>query len=187
LGVHERIGLGLSDGWVGTEPEHREVVVELIRDLRPRGVLAPYPEDRHPDHAAAGRLAREACLLAAVGKFSRGSPHRPTALYHYMVHHPFTPSFVIDVSAVWSQRMEAVRAYESQFRQPPEARRTEIGGEPFLAFLEARARFYGAMAGVERGEPYYSQAPIAVDVVPGLHRAKTDGPPAGPPSYRLFA
>jgi bacillithiol biosynthesis deacetylase BshB1 len=184
LGLHERTALELPDGGVGTEPHHREVVVGLLRDLRPRLVLAPYPEDRHPDHAATGRLVREACVLAALRKFSSGSPHRPTALYHYMVHQPIAPSFVVDVSGVWSRKMEAVRAYESQFRPPdPE---TEIGGGAFLPLIEARARFYGAMIGVERGEAFSSQGPIALDDLPGLHRVDAHGPPR-PPGYRAFA
>jgi hypothetical protein len=102
-----------------------------------------------------------------------------------MVHHPFTPSFVIDVSAVWSHRMDAVSAYESQFGR--ETHRTEIGGETFLAFLEARARFYGAMAGVEHGEAFYSPGPIALDALPGLHRTGGDKGASGPPGYRSFA
>jgi bacillithiol biosynthesis deacetylase BshB1 len=186
LGLHERVALGIPDGWVGTEPRHREVVVELIRNLRPRLVLAPYPEDRHPDHAAGGKLVREACFLAAVGKFSSGSPHRPAALYHYPVHHPLAPSFVVDVTAVWSQKMDAVRAYKSQFEPAPHEAQTEIGNKGFLAFLEARSRFYGGMIGVERGEAFYSQGPIALEALPGLQRIEADGPP-GPPGYRAFA
>jgi hypothetical protein len=130
----------IPNGWVGTEPRHREEVVELIRDLRPRLVLAPYPEDRHPDHAAGGKLVREACFLASIGRFSSGSPHRPAALYHHTVHHPLAPSFVVDVTAVWSRKMDAVRAYQSQFEPGPHEAGTEIGSEAFLAFLEARSR-----------------------------------------------
>jgi N-acetylglucosamine malate deacetylase 1 len=185
LGLHERIALRIPDGWVGTEPGHREEVVKLIRDLRPRLVLAPYPEDRHPDHAAAGKLVRESCFLAAVGKFSSGSPHRPAALYHYTVHHPLPTSFVVDVTAVWSQKMDAVRAYESQFAPGRPDAGTEIGSEAFLAVVEARSRFYGAMIGVERGEAFYSQGPIALEALPGL-QGDAGGPPR-PPGYRAFA
>jgi bacillithiol biosynthesis deacetylase BshB1 len=186
LGLHERVALEIPDGWVGTEPGHREEAVALIRDLRPRVVLAPYTADRHPDHAAAGRLIREACFLASLGKFSSGSPHRPAALYHYTVHHPLVPSFVVDVTAVWSQKMDAVRAYRSQFEPAPHGGGTEIGSEGFLAFLEARSRFYGAMIGVEHGEAFFSQGPIALEALPGLHRVDADGPPR-PPGYRAFA
>lgn len=187
LGLHERVALGIPDGGVGTEPHHREAVVRLIRDLRPRLVLAPYPEDRHPDHAAGGKLVREACFLAAVGKFSSGSPHRPAALYHYMLHHPLIPSFVVDVSAVWPRKMDAVRAHESQFGPGAQDPRTEIGGGEFLTFLESRARFYGAMIGVDRGEAFHSRGPIALDALPGLEGSDADGSPRQPPSYRMFA
>ncbi|HKX25133.1 MAG TPA: PIG-L family deacetylase, partial [Actinomycetota bacterium] len=52
LGVATRQRLGLVDGTVGTEPDHRLALVGAIRELQPRVVVAPYPEDRHPDHAA---------------------------------------------------------------------------------------------------------------------------------------
>jgi N-acetylglucosamine malate deacetylase 1 len=179
LGVTTRQGLGLEDGTVGTEPDHRLALVRTIRDLRPRVVVAPYPEDRHPDHAAAGRLAREACFLAGVGRIGEGEPHRPARLCHYMGHHPFTPSFVVDVSSVWDRKMSAVRAYESQFGGDTEPA-TQIGGPRFLEFLEARASVHGAMIGVDRGEPFHQPGPVALASLPGMD-------PAEPvPGYGMF-
>jgi bacillithiol biosynthesis deacetylase BshB1 len=180
LGVAVRERLGLPDGLVGTVPDHRLALVKAIRDLRPRVVLVPYPEDRHPDHAAAGRLAREACYLAGVRRIGEGEPHRPVRLYHYMTHQPFTPSFVVDVSSVWDRRMEAVRAYRSQFGDPGQPA-TEIGGPRFLEVLEARASVHGAMIGVERGEPFHAPGPVAVSSLPGLGR---DDPPS---AYGMFS
>ena len=89
---------------LGSGPEQRQPLINLIRAIRPRIVLAPYPEDRHPDHAAAGRLVADACHLAGVARAGSGAPHRPERLYYYMLYtlrQPFAPSFVLDVSAVW--------------------------------------------------------------------------------------
>jgi N-acetylglucosamine malate deacetylase 1 len=179
LGLAVRERLGLPDGSVGTAPDHRLAVVGAIRHLRPRVVLAPYPEDRHPDHAGAGRLAREACFFAAVRRIGEGDPHRVAHLYHYMAHQPFTPTFVVDVSEVWGRKMEAVRAYRSQFgdADPPA---TEIGDRRFLDILEDRASVHGSMIGVARGEPFHALGPVAVSVPPGL------SPDDPVPTYGMF-
>jgi bacillithiol biosynthesis deacetylase BshB1 len=179
LGVATRQGLGLVDGTVGTERDHRLTLVKAIRDHRPRVVVAPYPEDRHPDHSAAGLLAREACFLAGVGRIGEGEPHRPARLYHYMTHHPFTPSFVVDVSSVWDRKMSAVRAYQSQFGGDG-GPATQIGGPGFLELLDARAAVHGAMIGVDRGEPFYHPGPVALASLPGMDPAE----PA--PGYSMF-
>jgi N-acetylglucosamine malate deacetylase 1 len=173
LRLCDRIAVGMPDTGVGTEPWHRDAIVALIRDWRPRIVLAPYPDDRHPDHAAAGRLVREACFLAGVARLGAGSPHRPRRLYHYMLHHSFEPSFVLDVSAVWTRRMAAVAAYESQFGAAT-GQRTEIGDPAFLEQLSARASFFGAMIGAQHGEPFYCRGPVAASMLPGLSPGDTD-------------
>ena len=116
LGVTTRVNLGLPDGGVGTDPAQRSAVVTLLRTLRPRLVLAPYHlDDRHPDHAAAGRLMRDACFLGGVARWGEGEPHRPVRLHHYMLHHVFEPTYVVDVTPVWEQRTAAVAAFASQF------------------------------------------------------------------------
>ncbi len=181
MGISERVDVGLPDGRLGTDPQHRDAVIRLIRDLRPSVVLAPYPEDRHPDHAAAGRLAREASFLAGVEKVGAGNPHRPEHVYHYMVHHPFTPSFVVDVTAVWERKWAAVTAYESQFGET-DAEGTELAEGRFLSLVEARARFHGAMIGAARGEPFHYPGPVPLRFLPGFHDL---GPDAGG-GYRMF-
>jgi bacillithiol biosynthesis deacetylase BshB1 len=170
LQLSQRVALKLPDTALGTDLSHRDELTAVVRDLRPRIVLAPHTEDRHPDHAAAGRLAREAVFFAGVGRLGKGEPHRPHRLYHYMLHDPFEPSFVLDVSTVWDRRMEAVRAYESQFDRPPEGGRTAIGDPSFLELLDARGAHYGAMIGARRGEPYACHGPLRVTVLPELEQ-----------------
>lgn len=182
LGVVDRVGVGLPDGGVGTDPAHRAAVVTLLRELRPAVVLAPYHrDDRHPDHAAAGRLVREACFFAGVARWGDGDPHRPTLVHHYMLHHTFEPTFVVDVTAVWAQRVAAVAAYESQFGGPPAERTTAIAGGAFLDLLAARATVHGAMIGVERGEAFHCAGPLGLDRLPGIGTREP-----GPPVYRTF-
>lgn len=177
LGVAVRIGLGLPDTGLDAGPEQCEALVDALRELRPRIVLAPYPQDRHPDHAAAGRTARAAFFLAAAHRYGSGDPHRPAALYHYLVHEPFVPTFVVDVTPVWERSIGAIEAYQSQFGQAGGSDVTPLQGARFRAVLESRATWFGAMIGVERGEPFWSAGPIGVDEPPDR---------AGGDAYRMF-
>ena len=116
LGLCERLLVGLPDSEIGTDPAHRLPIIQLIREMRPRVVLAPSERDRHPDHGAASKLVKEACFLAGVSKVGTGLPHRPEQIYYYMIHHPFSPSLVVDISSVWDRKMATVAAYQSQFQ-----------------------------------------------------------------------
>lgn len=185
LGLAHRVTLDLPDTALGTDPSHRVAVAALLRELRPRVLLAPYPSDRHPDHAAAGRLAREACFLAGVRRFGDGDggdPHVPQRLYHYMLHEPFAPAFVVDVDAVWERRTAALEAYASQFGRPAGERATAIAGRAFLDMLDARAIAYGALVGAARGEPFHCPGPLRVGGLPGID----DPRDVGPAPYRAY-
>ena len=178
LGLARRVTLDLPDTALGTDASHRATVVALLRELRPKVLLAPYPSDRHPDHAAAGRLAREACFLAGVRRFGGGGePVVPQRLYHYMLHEPFAPTFVLDVDAVWERRTAALEAYASQFGRPPEEHATAIAGRAFLDMLDARAVVHGALVGAAHGEAFHCPGPLLVDGLPGLDDERSSGPP----------
>jgi bacillithiol biosynthesis deacetylase BshB1 len=175
LGLSVRLSLGLPDTRVAVNDDAIERTVGLLRTLRPRMVLLPYPEDRHPDHAATTALVRRAVFLAGVEKVFEGPPHRAGAVVHYMIHEPFTPSFIVDVSAVWPERVHVLAAYGSQFGQvtgPDGAPSTALSHPSFMQALDARATHYGAMIGVARGEAFWQQAPVFMrglaDAVPSV-------------------
>lgn len=182
LGLEERISLHLPDGSLGTDAGHRDAVVQALRELRPTVVLAPYWEDRHPDHAAAGRMLREACFLAGVEKFGTGQAHRPLRIYWYMLHHVFEPSVVIDIGSVWERRSRFLEIYASQVSPGVDASPTAINDGRFAAMLSARATSFGAMVGVEYGEPFYVHGPILLCSLPDLEER-----PAGrTPRYQAY-
>jgi bacillithiol biosynthesis deacetylase BshB1 len=168
LGLAARYSVGLPDSAIGTSPEHREPVIELIRQTRPRIVLAPYWEDRHPDHVRASHLVKEASFFAGVGKLGQGEPYRPSWLFYYLLHTPFTPTFIMDVSSVWERRMAAVRAYESQFLSTDREATTALSRPGFLRSLEGRAMGYGWMIQTAYGEPFLSATPLSASGFPGL-------------------
>ena len=187
LGLCARYALGLPDMGLGATLEQRQPLIDLIRATRPRIVLAPYPEDRHPDHLAAGRLVADACHLAGIAKAGSGPPHRPERLYYYMLYtlrQPFAPSFVLDVSAVWEQRLAALRAYRSQFSAEGGGPGTVLLRPEFERFLTVKAAWFGAMIGVAYGEPFYTPGPVALREFPGLLDERL--PPGTLPGHRLY-
>jgi bacillithiol biosynthesis deacetylase BshB1 len=166
IGLSQRWSLGLPDARIGTEPDHVLPIIQLIRETKPRIVLAPYWEDRHPDHSAAGKLVRDACFLAGVSKVGEGDRHRPTRIFHYMLSHPFKPSFVVDVSNVWNRKMAAIEAYMSQFQSGGKEQKTAISQHGFMEFIEARSIWFGAMIGAARGEAFYMPGPVPLSELP---------------------
>ena len=167
LGLSARRSLSLPDGGLGTDEAHRGAVVDVLRELRPRIVLAPFGDDRHPDHAAAARLVREACFLAGVRRYGSGAPHRPARVYRYMLHTPFEPSVVVDVGTVWESRRELLRVYESQVSRGADDEPTALNDGRFIAMLEARAVHFGALAGVSYGEPFATDGPVLLQSLVG--------------------
>lgn len=178
LGLDRRVQLDLGDGAVRDTPEARERLAQVLRELAPRIYLAPWKDDLHPDHAGAGRLAAATWYLCGVRKFAGEStpPHRPEMFGYYMCHTPFDVSAVIDVSAVWERRMEAARAYASQFHQEGvEGAATKIAQPHFFAAVEGRAREYGLLVGAELGEPIRWEHPPRIDDPVTFFASRDDG------------
>ena len=68
LRVSWRQALDIPDGRVENTWENRLKVAREIRLTRPRVVILPYWEGRHPDHYTASKLGYEACFLAGLAK-----------------------------------------------------------------------------------------------------------------------
>jgi bacillithiol biosynthesis deacetylase BshB1 len=167
LGAEFRETLDCGDGGLRPTRENELAVIDLIRRERPRLVLTSYPEDRHPDHARAGRLVADAAFYAGLRKLETSHPaHRPQQTIFFSTAYLHAPTFIVDVTAAWPRRLEAIRAFSSQFHAPgsPEPQ-TMLSREPFLASIEARARHFGFMIGVEFGEGFMSRPPRIDDPV----------------------
>jgi bacillithiol biosynthesis deacetylase BshB1 len=152
-----RENLGLPDAGLQVVPEMEAPVIRAIRHWRPRIVLSPCSEDRHPDHTAAAELVRRAYYGATIGKAGGdGLPaHRPDALIQYFGHLEPTPSFVVDISAQWEKRIELMRCYASQLGlDEADGPQTNIASPDFLRRVESRFAYWGARIGAEFGEPY---------------------------------
>ncbi|HVS02527.1 MAG TPA: bacillithiol biosynthesis deacetylase BshB1 [Thermoanaerobaculia bacterium] len=165
LGAAEMVILDCGDGGLRTGAAEEEAVIAELRRLRPELVLAPAPADRHPDHGRAHRLVRDACFYAGLRRRGAGEPHRPAALFSFMQHDPFPPSFLVDVSSVWEVKEAALEAYQSQLHQPgrePSGPATKIGSPQFRSALAGRASHFGLLLGVDYAEPFWSSLPLVV-------------------------
>ena len=184
LGLCNRLLVGLPDSEIGNNPNHRLAVIQLIRETKPRIVLAPYGQDRHPDHSAASKLIQDACFFAGASKVGTGNPHRPERVYYYMIHQPFAPSFVVDISTVWERKMAAIMDYKSQFTSMGSSLETAISRPNFKRVLEAKAVLHGAMIGATYGEAFFLPGPVPVPQLPGLATSST--PPGELPAYSVY-
>jgi bacillithiol biosynthesis deacetylase BshB1 len=161
-----RANLGLPDGRVQDSLEARERLATLFRRHAPAVVLAQHHIDHHPDHAAAGRIAREAWYLSGLRKLAEatggGEARRPARFYHYMGHVTFDPTFVVDIGAEWEAKRRLVACYESQLRPAGAGDDGShfLYGSDIQQRMETRARFYGERIGVRHGEPLLAIGPL---------------------------
>lgn len=144
LGASARENLNLPDCGLADSPENRRLIAGVVRRHRPKLVLAPLWEDRHPDHAAAGLMVRNAQLYCVLKNLDDPNPpHQPGAFLFYPIHKFQQPSFVVDTSELFARKLELLRIFESQFAE-------HVGD--FLFRLESRDRYFGLQAGVRYGE-----------------------------------
>lgn len=163
LGISVRENAGLPDGSLENTPEARFSVAETIRRHKPSLILAPYPEDRHPDHGRAGVIAREAAFLAGLSRLPlAGEPHRPALLLHYMLSWEFPPVLATDITDVWETKRAAIAAYASQFAPSAEGPQTPLNHPEFQGRIEARFRYYGSLIGTRYGEPFWTRTPLKI-------------------------
>ena len=172
LGLSARENLNFKDGFFAHDEAHQKEVVRAIRKYRPDVVLANAVYDRHPDHGRGGGLAFEACFLAGLHKIETSDggkaqgPWRPRVLYHYIQSQFIAPDFVVDVSAHWEKKMEAVKAFKSQFYDPDSQEpETYISGQGFLRMLEARGVELGHAIGARYGEGFTVRRTIGVGLL----------------------
>jgi bacillithiol biosynthesis deacetylase BshB1 len=167
MGLSHHEMLSLPDGRLGPDEHSREAVIREIREHRPRIVLLPYWEDRHPDHPATSRLVEEAAFLAGLKKRDTGQePHRPAQLIYYMCTWEFEPSFIVDVSGVIEEKRRTLQAYGSQVYNPDAAVNeppTYIASEQFHELLFSRMSHYGHLIGKTYGEPFKIRGHLEVD------------------------
>ncbi|HEY4580088.1 MAG TPA: bacillithiol biosynthesis deacetylase BshB1 [Candidatus Acidoferrales bacterium] len=172
LGVAHRENLGLPDAHLELRMDYKLALARCIRRLRPRTVILPYWEGRHPDHYTASRIGYEGCFLAGLKQLDiEGQPFRPfKILYATSYDRTVRPSFVVDITREFPRRHRAILAYASQFRPKGRARRSKVHLplDRLVQHVNMTARFYGEMVGVEYAEPFLTKEVMQVEDVAGL-------------------
>jgi bacillithiol biosynthesis deacetylase BshB1 len=177
LGAAWRAALDIPDGRVENTYENRLKVARVIRLTRPRVVILPYWQGRHPDHYTCSTVGYESCFLAGLTKLNMSSvardslqvnldpsdswqlatekvPHRPFKILYATLYYDVRPTFVVDITQQFEAKLASIVAYKSQFSDQ------EAGKDIFPAATEIRtrvdsmARFYGMLAGVTHAEPF---------------------------------
>lgn len=173
LGVSVRENLKLRDGFFRNDEEHQLKVIRAIRKYQPEIVLANATHDRHSDHGRASALEYDACFLSGLVKIEtvdeqgrKQQPWRPRSVYHYIQSVMIQPDFIVDVSDFWDLKMQAIKAFKSQFFDPSSAEpETYISKPGFLRMIESRAVEFGHAINAQYGEGYtHRQTPGVNDL-----------------------
>jgi N-acetylglucosamine malate deacetylase 1 len=161
LGAH-RVQLNFKDCFFENNHEHIIKVIQQIRLFQPEIILCNAINDRHPDHGRAAKLVADSCFYSGLNKIvtnlqdaSNQMPWRPRAVYHYIQDHYIHPDFVVDVSNYIEIKMEAIKAFKSQFYDPnSNETETPISNKEFLETVNNKASIWGRSIGVQYGEGF---------------------------------
>lgn len=158
LKVAHREALDLPDGNVQNTYENRLKIAGVLRRLRPRVVILPYWQGRHPDHYTSATLGYEACFVSGLAKVETPGeahpPHRPFKIVYASLYADVRPTFVVDITPYVEERLRALMAYRSQYASQQEGSKLFVPEEEIRERTLAEARHYGLLAGVRYGEPF---------------------------------
>lgn len=166
LNVSHRENLYFPDARLENSLAGRMTLAQRLRELRPRAVILPYWDGRHPDHYRASEIGYEACFLAGLKKIDQYTePHRPYKIIYASLYANVTPSFVVDISRHFDRRMESLLCYRSQYGRTQDGATIFPDESEIRERLAAIARFYGNLIGVRYGEPFVVKETMRIDDV----------------------
>jgi bacillithiol biosynthesis deacetylase BshB1 len=155
LGVSVRTNLGLRDGHLEANEVTRRAVVEQIRALRPRIVIGPHAESRHPDHRVLSTVVRDACFLAGLRRWrASGAPWKPASVLSACAYLDVEPSLTVDISQVFRVKLSAIRAHRSQVAGARHLGDIPWTGRPLMDVIAIFHGYYGTRVGARFGEPF---------------------------------
>ena len=175
LGVDIRENLGMADGFFQNDETHQRKIITALRTYQPEIILCNAPEDRHPDHGRSSSLVSDAAFLSGLRKIETCSngiaqeAWRPKYVFRYIQDRMLSPDIVIDISSVFDQKIEAIKAYKTQFHaQHPgdngetDEPKTYISTPDFLDSVIYRHKWFGKMIGVKYAEGFLSDKLIGL-------------------------
>lgn len=163
MGLVMRENLTMRDGFFRNDEEHQMQLISYIRKYQPDIVIANALDDRHPDHGRAGKLIADACFLSGLSKVEtelngeNQKAWRPKRVFHMIQDRVHEPTFLVDISGVFEQKMESIKCYKSQFHNPDSNEPTTyIATQNFLEQIRYRDALLGKRIGKEYAEGYVS-------------------------------
>jgi bacillithiol biosynthesis deacetylase BshB1 len=165
MGLAHRENLYLPDAGIEDQREYKLKIAQRIRALRPRTVILPYWEGRHPDHYMTGRIGYEACFLAGLSRLPlEGRPFRPHKIIYATYYVPAVrPTFVVDITAQLEKKLKAILCYSSQFSPRQDTRNLFPARGDLRETVGSLARHFGLMIGVRYGESFVTREVAQVD------------------------
>lgn len=170
LKVNARENLKMADGFLANDEKHQRKIIEMIRKYQPEIIFCNATEDRHPDHGRSASLVADAAFLSGLVKIETHisgqiqKPWRPKYVFHYIQDRYLKPDFVLDISNVFEEKLEAVRAYKTQFFNPDvKGPQTYISTPGFIDSIVYRAKMFGKLIGVEYAEGFTSSKTIGIN------------------------
>ena len=169
LKVAVRENLNFSDSFFINNKEHQLKIIEMLRKYQPDIVLCNAVDDRHIDHGKGSKLVSDACFLSGLRKVetslngSSQTAWRPKLVYHYIQWKNLTPDFVVDVTGFMDTKLEAVKAYSSQFYDPNSKEPiSPITSENFIDSIKYRAQDLGRLVGTDFAEGFTTERYLAI-------------------------
>jgi len=180
LGVHHRENLKMADGFFTHSEENIRKIIEVLRKFRPSVILANAVEDRHPDHGRSSKLVSDASFLSGLIKIETSEngisqePWRPKYVLHYIQDRYLQPDFVVDISAFFEKKLDAIKSYKTQFHNPGiDGPETYISTPGFLDSVIYRYKMFGKMIGVNYAEGFISDKTIGIKNLDSLIKENT--------------
>jgi bacillithiol biosynthesis deacetylase BshB1 len=176
MGVSVRENLKMRDGFFQNDEAHQLQLIQAIRKYQPEIIIGNILEDRHPDHGRAGQLIYDACFLSGLKQVKTKNEEgreqekwRPKQLLHYLQDRFYEPDVIVDITEVWDQRLQSIKAYKTQFHNPGSNEdETYISSPEFLESVIARARLLGKRIGVRFAEGFISKKSIGINNLDAL-------------------
>ncbi|HVY74349.1 MAG TPA: bacillithiol biosynthesis deacetylase BshB1 [Puia sp.] len=178
-----RENLGMADGFFQNDEAHQRILIRAIRDYQPEIVLASALDDRHPDHGRAGKLISDSCFLSGLRKVETQDASgksqaqwRPKYVLHFIQDRFYQPSFVFDITPVFERKLDAIRAYSSQFYSEAYKKdepQTYISSPEFLGSIVGRHQMFGKMIGVNYAEGFITEKMIGIRSLDALVQLDT--------------
>lgn len=180
LKVDARDNIKIADGFFVNDKAHQIKVVKQIRKYRPEVIICNATEDRHPDHGRSAQLVTDAAFLSGLLKIETSiegeaqEHYRPKYVLHYIQDRYLNPDLVYDITEVFEQKLESIRAYKTQFYNPEiEGPETYISTPGFLDSVIYRAKMLGKLIGVEYAEGFMSKKHIGIQSLDALIKKNT--------------